>query len=624
MHELPACFAWRETNRSPGISFRLLGPLEAQAGDRALSLGGPKQRAVLALLLLRANEIVPLERLVDEVWGEDPPASAAHALEAYVSRLRALLEPHGPKLLRRGPGYRLDLEGALVDALEFEALLADAGRAGDPGRSAELNKEALALWRGSPLVDTPLSSAGRAAVERLEELHLQALERHFDAALAAGRHPDVVGELRTLVEEHPLHEPFVGQLMIALYRSGRHADALEVYECARLEFLELGLHPSRDLQELSGAIVRHDDELRPPTRTDVLRRPSQRRRVAVVAVTVVAAAVAVALAATRSTDAPPPAPADLGPRVALLLPREPVPGREDPFLSPFVDGLRQATQRYGLQTRTIVGPEFADDPAVDERLVAQVREGNFDLVLLAASRIGGNALPKEVRRSPQTRFVFLDADLHQTPFAGLKNVTAVAFADEQAGYLAGYLSGLIEARRSPRNGRRVISVVGGKKAVPSVEALVNGFARGARRALPSVTVLKDYSETFVRQDACDRISNRQIDAGSEIVFAAAGTCGLGALAAASSRGVSGIGVDQDYSYLGPHILASTIKRFDRAVLESVGWYLDDALPPDGEVTLALDDDAVGLVISGRLTPPVRRQFALVYAELRRRADGSAP
>ena len=153
---------------------------------------------------------------------------------------------------------------------------------------------------------------------------------------------------------------------------------------------------------------------------------------------------------------------------------------------------------------------------------------------------------------------------------------------------------------------------------------MDGLAKGARRALPSVTVLKDYSETFVRQDACDRIANRQIDAGSEIVFAAAGTCGLGALAAASIRGVSGIGVDQDYSYLGPHILASTIKRFDRAVLASVGWYLEDALPPDREVTLALDDDAVGLAISGQVPPPVRRQFALVATELRRRADGSAP
>ena len=181
-----------------------------------------------------------------------------------------------------------------------------------------------------------------------------------------------------------MHEPFVGQLMIALYRSGRHADALEVYERARLAFLELGLHPSRDLQELSGAIVRQDDELRLPTRTDVLRRPSPRRRVAVVAVTVVAAAaVAAALAATRSTDAPPSAIADLGPRVALLLPREPVPGREDPFLSPFVDGLRQATQRYGLQ--------HPDDRR------ARVREGPRGGRAAGGAGAGGELRPRAAR-----------------------------------------------------------------------------------------------------------------------------------------------------------------------------------------------------------------------------------
>ena len=334
-------------------------------------------------------------------------------------------------------------------------------------------------------------------------------------------------------------------------------------------------------------------------------------------------AVAAALAATRSTDAPPSAIANFGPRVALLLPRELVPGREDPFLSPFVDGLRQATQRYGLETRTIVWPEFARTRG---RAAGRAgAEGNFDLVLVSRPWIGGNALVKEVRRSPVTRFVFLDADLHQTPFAGLKNVTAVRFADEQAGYLAGYLSGLVEARRSPSKGRRVISVVGGMKAAPSVEALVDGFARGARRALSSVTVLQEYSETFVRPDVCDRIANRQIDAGSEIVFAAAGNCGLGALAAASIRGVSAIGVDQDYSYLGPHILASTIKRFDQAVIASVRWYVEGTLPGGGEVALALDDDAVGLGgINSEVPPSIRRQVARVAAELRKREDGSAP
>ena len=267
MHSLPECFARRETTRDSGIFFRLLGPIEAWAGDRALTLGGPKQRSVLAALLLRANEIVPLERLIDEIWGNDPPASAAHALEAYVSRLRIVLEPHGPQLVRIGYGYLLKLEGSTVDVRQFEALLTEADAADDPGRAAALNEAALALWRGPPLVDTPLPG-GRAEIDRLEELHLHALEQRFEVALAAGRHQELLGQLRSLVQEHPLHERFVGQLMFALYRSGRHADALDAYERTRQAFLELGLHPSRDLQELSGAIVRQEDESTRSTRSD--------------------------------------------------------------------------------------------------------------------------------------------------------------------------------------------------------------------------------------------------------------------------------------------------------------------------------------------------------------------
>jgi DNA-binding SARP family transcriptional activator/basic membrane lipoprotein Med (substrate-binding protein (PBP1-ABC) superfamily) len=624
-HAPAACFASRETKRNSGISFRLLGPFEAEAGGGALPLGGRKQRAVLALLLLRANEAVPLERLIDDVWGDDPPASAAHALEAYVSRLRVLLEPHGPSVVRSGRGYRLDLAGADVDTRRFEALLAEADRTGSPGRAAELIEAALALWRGPLLADTPLLSAGRAEVGRIEELRLHALELSFDAALESKRHHELVGELRSLVEEHPLRERFVRQLMLALYRSGRQADALDVYEQLRRALGELGLHPSRDLQELSGAIVRQEDELERPARTAVGRRPIRSRRVAGVTLAVAAAAaVAVAFAATRGTDVPEQPVAASGPRVAMLLPRAPVAGRWDPFLSPFIDGLRLAAHQYGLRTERIVGAESFAKNAANERLAVRLRQGDFDLVLVATPWTGGKELLKEVRRLPNTHFIFIDAVLHGTPYAGLKNVTAVSFADEQAGYLAGYLSGLVEADRSPRNGRRVISAVGGTQAVPSVEALVDGFARGSRRALPSVTVLVDYSEDFVRQDRCEGIANEQIDAGSDIVFAAAGTCGLGALAAASGRGVSGIGADEDYAYLGPHILASTIKRFDRAVIESVRWYIEGTLPPAQEVVLALDDHAVSLAIGADVPPAIRRQVEVVAAELRKRNDGRAP
>jgi basic membrane lipoprotein Med (substrate-binding protein (PBP1-ABC) superfamily)/DNA-binding SARP family transcriptional activator len=572
---------------------------------------------------------VPLERLIDEVWGEDPPASAPHAVEAYVSRLRPVLEPHGPELLRRGPGYRLDLGDADLDVRRFEALLTEAdlsAEQGDAARTAKSADQALGCWRGPALVDTPLLSAAHAEIERLEELRLRALERRSEAGLALGRHQELAGELRKLVEEHPLREAFVAQLMIALYRSGRQADALEVYERTRQAYLELGLHPSRVLQELSGAIVRQEDELQAPSRRDVFLRPRPRRRLAAAALAALAvAAAAIAFGATRGTDEPNLAAAGPGPRVALLLPRPLTPGENDPQFTPFVDGFRLAARQFGLQPWTLVSPEYSTDPAVNERVARRVRQGRFDLVLLAAATIGGEPLLSEIRHLERTRFVYLDAFISGTRLAGIPNVSAVAFADEQAGYLAGYLSGLVEARRSPRIGTRVISAVGNFATVPSSKALVDGFARGAHRALPSITVLTDYSNEFVRQAACQRIANRQIDDGSEIVFAPAGTCGLGALAAASVRGVLGVGADQDHSYLGGHILASTFKRLDRAVLDSIRWYIEGTLPRGREIVLALDDDAVGVEgIAPDVPTSIRRQVARVEAELRARSDGRVP
>ena len=493
-------------------------------------------------------------------------------------------------------------------------------------RTVKLADQALGCWRGPPLVDTPLLSGAHTEVERLEELRLRTLERRAEAALVLGRHKELVGELQQLVDEHPLREQLVEQLMIALYRSGRQADSLEIYEQTRRAYLELGLHPSRLLQELSGAIVRQDDELGAPARHDVLPRPGPRRRLAGVALAAVAvAAVAVALAAIRGADESQRPAASPGPRVALLLPRPPTPGHKDPYLTPYMDGLRLAARQFGLQTQMIVSPEYSADKALNERVARRVRQEHFDLVLLAAPTIGGDALLNEIRHLKRTRFVLIDAYISETRFAGMPNVSAVTFADEQAGYLAGYLSGLIETRRAPRSGRRVVSAVGNFPTVPSSKALVDGFARGARRALPSITVLTDYSNDFVRQAACDRIANRQIDEGSDIVFAPAGTCGLGALAAASVRGVSGIGADQNYSYLGPHILASTIKRFDRAVLDSIRWYIEGTLPRGREIALALEDDAVGLEGIGPDVPAsIRREVAHVEAELRARSDGRAP
>jgi DNA-binding SARP family transcriptional activator len=214
-----ACLATDATSESDSTRFRILGALEVEAGERPLQLGGGKQRAVLAALLLSADEAVPVERLVGEIWGDSPPQSAAHSLEVYVSRLRKVLAPHGVSLERGGGGYRIVLGEAGLDARAFEELVeeaSEAARAGDDGRAAALARDALGLWRGPVLAGVPLFAEGRADAERLEELRVRALEIRIGADLALGRHSELVSELRRLVEENPYRERLVAQLMVAL------------------------------------------------------------------------------------------------------------------------------------------------------------------------------------------------------------------------------------------------------------------------------------------------------------------------------------------------------------------------------------------------------------------------
>jgi basic membrane protein A len=211
-------------------------------------------------------------------------------------------------------------------------------------------------------------------------------------------------------------------------------------------------------------------------------------------------------------------------------------------------------------------------------------------------------------------FVLLDmCCLRDVKLDGEANVTAVSFDDRESGFLVGYLAGLVQGRQ-PRRGDPVMSTIGGWKDLPPVEALIEGFARGVRDALPGTEVLVDYSNNFVDQDLCARIANSQIDAGSTIVFPAAGTCSLGALRIAGARGVWGIGVDGDRSDLGPHILASTVKRFDRAVELVVQWYEQGTLPKGEDIVLGIDDDAVGIVGLSPKIPAVIREKMGVLAQ----------
>jgi DNA-binding SARP family transcriptional activator len=241
------------------LEFRILGPLEVLDGEDALHLGGQKQRALLALLLLDPNRVVSTDRIVDALWGEQPPRTAATSLQNFVSQLRKLLGPE--TLVTKPPGYELRLAGEQLDLQRFRRLV-DEARGEPPEERAERLRLALALWRGPPLADLGFESFAQSEIVRLEESRLAVVEDRIEAELEAGRHAELAGELETLAEEHPLRERLRAQLMLALYRAGRQAEALQIYHDTRRVLVEeLGIDPSPSLQHLHGSILRQDPGL---------------------------------------------------------------------------------------------------------------------------------------------------------------------------------------------------------------------------------------------------------------------------------------------------------------------------------------------------------------------------
>jgi DNA-binding SARP family transcriptional activator len=256
------------------MEFRVLGPLEVVHDGRVVPLDRRRLRALLAFLLLHANEVVSADRLIDEVWGPEPPKTAGASLQNYVSRLRKAI---GPELLvSQPPGYVLRVDPERFDLARFERLVAEA-RGAEARERAEKLRAALALWRGPALEDLAFEPFARDEVGRLEEARLAALEDSIDAELELGRARELVGELEALVEEQPLRERFRAQLMRALYRAGRQADALAAFQAAR-EVLteELGLEPGEELRSLQQAILRQDPSLGPAGETAVARAPDRR------------------------------------------------------------------------------------------------------------------------------------------------------------------------------------------------------------------------------------------------------------------------------------------------------------------------------------------------------------
>jgi DNA-binding SARP family transcriptional activator len=241
------------------MDFRLLGPLEVFEGNRPLPVGGVKQRSVLAILLMHANELVTTDQLIDEIWGGAPPAKAGKNIQVHVSRLRKVLDSGR---LTTGPGgYVLHLGRDESDVARFERLAAEAGSSAPQGAADRL-REALALWRGPALADLAYEGFAQPEIARLEEMRISVLVQRIEADLALGRHAELIGELEALVARHPLQERLRYQLMLALYRSARQAEALEAYRVARSELSEeLGLEPSEQLRQLEQAILRQDPSL---------------------------------------------------------------------------------------------------------------------------------------------------------------------------------------------------------------------------------------------------------------------------------------------------------------------------------------------------------------------------
>jgi DNA-binding SARP family transcriptional activator len=293
------------------LEFRLLGPLRVKVDGSPVRLVGARQRALLALLLLHRAELVSREQVVEELWGGNPPPTAQAGVRVAVSKLRRLLGTTHRDVLETLPGgYRLRVQPDQLDSYRFELLLDEARQEHDAARAVKLLEQALALWEGPPFADLPYESFLQSEARRLSELRLAAREERIEAELALGRHESVVSELEALVEENPLRERLRGALMLALYRSGRQAEALEVYRRGRALLMdELGLEPGEELRRLEQEILTQDPAIGAPAAT---RREAPARRrsgrvllvVGLLALGGAAAGLAVWLTG-KSSDSPP-------------------------------------------------------------------------------------------------------------------------------------------------------------------------------------------------------------------------------------------------------------------------------------------------------------------------------
>jgi basic membrane lipoprotein Med (substrate-binding protein (PBP1-ABC) superfamily)/DNA-binding SARP family transcriptional activator len=610
-------------------------------------LPGRQGRLVFAYLVSEHGRPVFRDELAEALWGGTPPARWEKALGVIASKLRALLGEcgvDGAKVLTSAFGcYRLELpEGSWVDLLAAArgADEAEAALAGGQAEKAKAEASQAVVVARLPL----LPGEDGAWVERrrreLADVLDRALDCLADACLRSGNASEAAKWAQEAIALQPFRESGYRRLMHAHAAAGNRAEALQAYErCRRLLAEELGAYPSPETEsiyrellsttpnEARAAALPEDDLVSAAVATADATPPRvpmdwRRRKAFLLLVTFgvllaagAAAAVLVAAATNgssqRTAGAAPAAARPL--RVALVLPGGVSDVDDFPINPKINEGLQDAAREYRFEPRVF---DSGFDLETFGATLEKVARERLDLVIAFGIGIE-KVVARVARRFPNTHFVVLDTPVEGTPLEGVDNVTGIVFSEHEAAYLAGYLAGLLEQESGPRlNDEKTISLVGGLP-IPPVERYMAGFAAGAKRALPEVKILEGFSMTWDAQDRCAALANEHIAVGADIVFPVAGACGFGALDASLVHNVWGIGVDGDLSYLGPHILVSVVKRYDRATFLTIKWFKEGRLPRGETIRFGLTTNGVGIAgISPAVSESIRNKVADVAAEIR--------
>ncbi|MBA2632666.1 MAG: BMP family ABC transporter substrate-binding protein [Chloroflexi bacterium] len=527
------------------MQFRILGSLSVVGNGSVAALGPPKQRALLAILLTRIGEVVPVERLIELLWGAAAPRTADHSIQIYVSDLRRAFEPLGgsDRLVTRQPGYALEVDPDSVDAWRFERLVKEGTRlleGGDQDAGRSTIREALGLWSGPPLSDFPYEEFAQPVVRRLTEERLTAVEAYAAASLEAGRITEALDLLTAAVQDDPLRERARELLMLALYRSGRHADALRSFHALRTQLTdEFGVDPSPSIRALYDRILAHDPSL-----------------------------------AKGSLSAP---------NVRVTLAGE---------------GAGVGGDRLGV--------ERGFDRAVSDFSLVSRKENVFELAYRDWSLIVRGLSEQAPALIVSLSFHKIDAIAHEHPgthylvldYVGSEpNVSYTHFRDCEASFLAG-------AAAAHMSQTGIVGFIGGWDAIP-IWGFLAGYQAGVRATNASVRMIMAYAgewptpQGFVDLDRNEELARQMFADGADVILAASGPAGMGVVSAAAAlsgsmgRHLWAIGVDTDWyedlshnlGIISPgawrsHVLTSVRKRFDLAVYEALQTVASgDRLPP---------------------------------------------